>query len=117
MFLRTPTVALCILLSPLTAMTADRVPWTCALSSDLVQLVCVADAEPARGQAPVKATAMVNGTRFRLDTRRTCTVELWRAPTELAFVEQLARSTICYRSPNCEVTVTAPSLTAIASSQ
>ena len=117
MFLRAPTVALCILLSPFAALTADRVSWTCALSADLVRLVCVANVDPAGAPTPFTVTAIVNGTRFPLDTRRTYTVELWSAPTELAFVEELARSTICYRSPSCDVTVTAPSLTAIASSQ
>jgi hypothetical protein len=75
-----------------------------------VRLVCVADAAPG---APAPATnAVVNGTAFPLDPRRLYSVELWSPPTEPAFVEQLARATICYRSPRCEVVMTLPALAA-----
>jgi hypothetical protein len=30
---------------------------------------------------------------------------MWNTPTEADFVIQLARSTICYRSPGCQVSV------------
>ncbi len=77
-----------------------------ALSTDAARLVCVVDAlpQPAAEAAPA-LTAVVNGTGFPLDTRRQYTVELWSPPTEPAFVEQLARATICYRSPGCQVTL------------
>lgn len=80
--------------------------WLCALSEDAVRLVCVADTAPqdAAEAAPARA-AVVNGTAFPLDPRRQYSVELWSPPTELAFVEQLARATICYRSPGCQVTL------------
>lgn len=80
--------------------------WLCALSEDAVRLVCVADAspQPAAEAAPA-LTAVVNGTGFPLDARRQYTVDLWSPPTDLTFVEQLARATICYRSPGCQVTL------------
>lgn len=80
--------------------------WLCALSDDAVRLLCVADADPAAPpEAPATARAVVRGTAFPLDPRRRWEVELWSAPTEPAFVEQLARATICYRSPACSVTL------------
>lgn len=80
--------------------------WLCALSTDAARLVCVVDAlpQPAAEAAPA-LTAVVNGTAFPLDTRRQYTVELWSPPSDPAFVEQLARATICYRSPGCQVTL------------
>jgi hypothetical protein len=80
--------------------------WMCALSEDAVRLVCVADIDPVDtpGQAP-QPSAMVNGTAFPLDPGRMYTVDLWSPPTDMAFVEQLARATICYRSPGCSVTM------------
>lgn len=86
--------------------------WWCALSHDLVRLVCNADmAEPVAASALGRSsgtTAVVNGTAFPLDTRLTYTVDLWSPPTEADFVVALARSTICYRSPGCEVHVQLP---------
>ena len=80
--------------------------WLCALSEDAVRLVCIADAlpQPAAEAAPAP-TAVVNGTGFPLDARRQYTVELWSPPSDMGFVEQLARATICYRSPGCQVTL------------
>lgn len=82
--------------------------WLCGLSQDLVRLVCVADPGAAAPGAPAAQTAMVKGTRFPLDPRRQYTVDLWSPPTEGERVEYLARATICYRSPDCQVTVTLP---------
>ena len=46
---------------------------------------------------------MVAGTSFPLDTRRQYSVDLWTPPSDMEFVAQLARATICYRSPGCSV--------------
>lgn len=83
--------------------------WICGLSDEGTRLVCAADldAATAGGTAPPSA-AVVNGTAFPLDPARVYTVPLWTPPTEAEFVEQLARATICYRSPGCQV-VLAPS--------
>lgn len=101
---------------------ATEVRWTCSLSADLVRLRCVGDVAPidATRRADVRsvpsdvieARAMsaadsveVRGTRFPLDPRQTWTVDLFSVPDDGAFVEQLARATICYRSPRCRVHV------------
>jgi hypothetical protein len=79
--------------------------WRCELSADLVRLHC-ASTEPAPAdREPPEAVAQVGGTRFPLDPRRSWTVELWSPPNERAFVELLARATICYRTPRCSVEV------------
>lgn len=108
---------LVVLLAPTPA---AEVQWRCELSVDLVRLHCAAAPPPPAGTPGPGAdsaaeattspstppiTAEVNGTRFPLDPRRRWTVELWTPPTEAAFVEQLARATICYRTPRCEVQV------------
>lgn len=86
------------------------VHWLCGLSEDLTRIVCVADADTG-DELPVAArTAVVNGTAFPLDPRRSYTVELWSPTTDAAFAGLLARSTVCYRSPGCEVTFSAPAL-------
>jgi len=86
--------------------------WLCGLSGDLTRLVCVADNDPldpaVAHAAPAPHSANVNGTRFPLDSRRPYTVELWSPPDEAVRVELLARSTICYRSPGCQVTLILP---------
>jgi len=82
--------------------------WSCALSDDLVRLVCDADA----GAAPQPAVAAVKGTVFPLDPRRRWVVDMWSPPSEPEMVERLARATICYRSPDCSVTVDTRVLTA-----
>ncbi len=80
--------------------------WRCGLSEDALRLVCLADAGPAAAAEPAPAVrAVVHGTAFPLDPRRRWVVELWSPPSEPAFVEQLARATICYRSPDCSVTL------------
>ncbi len=102
--------AVFLIVQPASAQAATN--WLCHLSDDLVRLVCIAEppaAEPVTESAPVgvsaSPTAVVNGTRFPLDGGRLWTVEVWSPPTEFAFVERLARATICYRSPGCSVTV------------
>ncbi len=83
--------------------------WLCGLDDSATRLVCVADVDPAEpASVPATPTAMVKGTAFPLDPRERYVVELWTVPSEMAFVEQLARATICYRSPGCEVVVNAP---------
>jgi len=90
-----------------TAMAATE--WLCALSHDGVRLVCVADTDPsAPAQDGHGVTTTVRGTAFPLDRRQVYAVDLWNPPTEPDWVQLLARSTICYRSPDCTVTV-APS--------
>ncbi|MBL8351370.1 MAG: hypothetical protein JNL87_13795 [Burkholderiaceae bacterium] len=89
--------------------------WVCGLSDDLVRLVCIAD-DPPTSDAVTPAdlpTAQVNGTRFPLDSRGRWVVDLWSPPTERESVLTLARATICYRSPGCEVTVQGPGFDAI----
>ena len=83
------------------------VVWLCGLPGDGTRLVCVADIDPIdASSSPASATtAVVNGTRFPLDAARVYTVELWSPPTDPDFVRLLARATLCYRSPDCQVTV------------
>jgi hypothetical protein len=99
-------IALAVSMAWPTAQAQGTSAWTCALSDDLVRLHCAAD----DGAVPQAATTAVNGTAFPLDPRRRWVVDLWSPPTEIEFVERLARATICYRSPGCTVTVAAPSL-------
>lgn len=87
---------------------AGEVHWLCGLSPDLTRLVCVAEQTPDALPMPAAATAMVRGTTFPLDPRRYYTVDMWSPPTEAATVAQLARATICYRSPDCQVTLALP---------
>ncbi len=89
-----------------TAQAQGSTVWACTLSDDLVRLHCTA----GDGATPQAATVAVNGTAFPLDPRRHWVVDLWSPPTEIEFVERLARATICYRTPGCTVTVDAPSL-------
>lgn len=94
------------LLAPATASAGTL--WLCGLSGDLLRLVCVADADPvdAALAANPAVTAVVHGTRFPLDPRGLWTVDLWSPPTDPAQLDLLARATICYRSPGCEVRLT-----------
>lgn len=105
--LRYAIVLLVGLLGVVPAHADSRTVWLCGLSADAMRLVCVADAGvqdlPAPAERPV---AVVNGTPFPLDTRQLYTVELLTQATEMAFVEQLARATMCYRTPACSVMVT-----------
>jgi hypothetical protein len=88
-------------------------PWLCSLSEDSLRLVCVADtadAEPGDGTTAVPApgarpatTAVVHGTAYPLDPARVYTVELLAPATDAEWLEQLARATLCYRSPGCTV--------------
>lgn len=89
--------------------------WLCGLSDDLVRLVCIADDAPTSDAATPASlpTSQVNGTRFPLDARGRWVVDLWSPPTERESVLALARATICYRSPGCELTVQGPGFDAI----
>jgi hypothetical protein len=109
LFLATAAVALSL---SMTTPVRAHTEWVCGLSDDAVRLLCVAEAAPetpdagaGAGAAPVAPVVTVNGTTFPLDPRRLYTVDLWSPPTDMAFVEQLARATICYRSPECRVVV------------
>ena len=93
---------------------AGATTWLCGLSEDLVRLVCVVDSDPLEALsdtesgtlppgAAARLTAVVNGTRFPLDPRSVYSVDRWSPPTEVASVALLARATICYRSPGCQV--------------
>ena len=80
--------------------------WLCGLSEEGTRLVCVADVQVTDTESgPAQATAIVNGTRFPLDPSRIYTVQMWSPPTDPEWVQLLARSTICYRSPGCDVTM------------
>lgn len=89
--------------------------WLCNLSEDAVRLICVADVDPA-DLAVSTPTASVKGTKFPLDPRQLYTVDLWSPPSEPDRLELLARATICFRSPDCTVTV-APVAWSVASMQ
>lgn len=92
-----------------TGSSASATDWLCALSDDGVRLVCMADADPAaEASAEPGLATTVRGTAFPLDRQRTYVVDLWTPPSEPDWVELLARSTICFRTPACSVTV-APS--------
>ena len=86
--------------------------WLCGLSDDSVRLVCVADPDattasedPVPMQAGVDKGPVVRGTRFPLDASEVYTVDLWSPPDDAQWLAQLARATICYRSPGCSVSV------------
>ncbi len=99
-----PRAALAGLMALASPFCAAQALWLCGLSDDAVRLVCVADADPTLPTvADDKPTARVGGTTFPLDTRRQYSVDLWTPPSDMAFVAQLARATICYRSPGCSV--------------
>jgi len=81
--------------------------WLCGLTEDGVRLACVADVDPTGADEPPAAVVLsANGTAFPLDPRRVYFVDLWSPPTDMAFVEQLAKATICHRSPGCKVAMT-----------
>lgn len=77
--------------------------WLCGLSDDLTRIVCVADTDDLATAEPPAPVARVNGTTFPLDPRRQWTVNLWSPATDAEPVAQLARATLCWRSPDCEV--------------
>lgn len=79
--------------------------WLCGLTEAATQLACVADVDPSESVAAAPPVASVRGTPFPLDVRRRWVVDLWSPPTEHAFVEQLARATLCYRTLRCSVSV------------
>jgi hypothetical protein len=83
--------------------------WMCGLSQEGVRLVCVADPDDMADADPAKPApgqgAVVRGTRFPLDASDVYTVELWSVPDDAQWLEQLARATICFRSPGCTVSV------------
>ncbi len=83
--------------------------WLCLLSEDAVRLVCVAETDPLDAveivDAATPAQAVVNGTAFPLDPKRSYSIDLWSPPTEMDFVEQLAQSSLCHRSAGCRAVV------------
>lgn len=87
------------------AQSAPATQWLCHLDDEAVRLVCVAEADAAPAAEP---TSRVRGTAFPLDPARQWTVDLWTPPSDMEFVGELARATICYRSPGCSVMVLAP---------
>lgn len=110
-----PRVALSGLLALASPFCAAQVSWVCGLSDDAVRLVCVADADPTmQAAADIQPTARVGGTSFPLDPRRQYSVDLWTPPSDMEFVAQLARATICYRSPGCTVVMAAQAPIALA---
>ncbi len=101
----------CATLLGMAAVPAQATTWLCGLSPDLVRLHCVADAAPDAPADPTSravTTAIVRGTRFPLDPGRAWTVDLWSPPSDGAWLGLLARSTLCYRSPGCEVVLALP---------
>lgn len=85
--------------------------WLCGLSAELTRIVCVADPDTVEVlDAPPTPTAVVRGTRFPLNPQQVYTVDLWSPSTDAEAAEFLARATICYRSPGCEVRFSAPML-------
>ena len=86
--------------------------WLCGLSADLTRLVCLADPDPLADaeRSPHPATARVRGTQFPLDPRQHWVVDMWSPASDVESVATLARATICYRSPGCEVILNAPEL-------
>lgn len=103
-------VPLLLLASLCSQPNAAGVHWICGQSEDLTRIVCIADADQfvAFDSAPGATTAVVKGTRFPLEARKTYTVDMWAPATEPEEVERLARATICYRSPGCELTFSSP---------
>ncbi len=78
--------------------------WICTLAVDATRLICVADVDPVDVTKPMSPpAAVVNGTAFPLDPRRVYSVDLWSPATDMEFVAQLARATICYRTSGCSV--------------
>lgn len=79
--------------------------WLCAVSEEGTRLVCVADVGPADAALTAATTAVVRGTRFPLQPTALYVVDFWSPPIEPEFVRELARATLCYRSPGCTATV------------
>ncbi|CAD5372285.1 conserved exported hypothetical protein [Rubrivivax sp. A210] len=104
---RTLLLAAALLVQPVAALASSH--WMCGLSEELTQLVCVADNEidVVDDAAPVQKL-VVRGTQFPLDTARVWTVDFWAPATDMDMVRQLANATLCYRTPNCSVVVSAP---------
>lgn len=87
---------------------AHAAHWMCNLGEELVELVCIADADPVQApaaDAPRAVSAVVRGVAFPLDERQEYRVPLWTPPSEAEFVLQLAQATMCYRSPDCSVSL------------
>jgi hypothetical protein len=78
--------------------------WLCGLSDELTRIVCIADTpSPADDDAPPPVAGQVRGTQFPLDPRRQWVVDMWSPATDPDSIAQLARATMCWRSPGCEV--------------
>lgn len=105
--MRQMSISMLLVLPWLTGGASAQPPvWICSLAADAARLVCVADVDPVGAAEPVLTpTAIVNGTSFPLDPRRVYHVDLWSPATDMEFVAQLARATICHRSPGCSVVV------------
>lgn len=96
--------------------------WICALTPAQTRLVCLADADLAQDPAtadPVTALpgppstttttaapTLVRGQRYPLDVRRRYEIDLLGPAADLDLVEQLARGTLCLRTPGCQVLLT-----------
>jgi hypothetical protein len=96
-------LALSAVLSLLSGPVQAGTVWLCGLSDDLTRIVCVADQAPGDDAQPAPVTGQVRGTRFPLDPRQSWTVDLWSPATDPAPVAELARATLCWRSPGCTV--------------
>ena len=106
---RKTLIVAALILQPVAALASAH--WLCGLSEDLTQLICVADAEvDVVDEAPPAPTVNVKGTQFPLDKARRWTVDFWAPATHMDMLRQLASATICYRTPNCSVNVSAPAV-------
>jgi hypothetical protein len=116
--------ALC-LAAAVPAAAASGTTWLCGIASNGVQLVCLAEDGPMPAAADLLptsgtsgtpgtpgATTTVRGTGFPLDPRRRWFVDFWSPGADLEQLELLARATICYRSPGCEVVFAWPVVSA-----
>ena len=83
---------------------AHATDWLCNVSDDLVTLVCVADGDPREGvDAAITPTAMVRGQRYPLNPSLEYRIPLWTPPSDPDFVAELARASMCLRTPQCTV--------------
>ncbi len=102
-------VSACLALLALSTPAQAGTFWLCNLSADSVHLICLADVDLRDESVDVSVaattTARVRGTRFPLNPRFVFTVDMWSPPSEPERLEQLAQSTICYRSPGCRVSM------------
>lgn len=109
---RKALIAAALILQPLAALASAH--WLCGLSEDLTQLICVADTDvdvaDVVDDAPPAQKVSVRGTQFPLDKAGRWTVDLWAPASDMDMLRQLASATMCYRTPNCSVNVSAPAV-------